>query len=73
MQRISKQKARKLYNSGAEITLIAHKLMYGAPWYPECPIQHDGDVNSHDFNTMLNSFIYYNCCYETGYYPHYYI
>lgn len=72
MVKINKQRAKKLYEAGKKIMLVPCKLMYGSPWHPECVIQR-GNVGYCNFTTLVNSFVYYNCSYETGYYPHYYI
>ena len=74
MVKINKQKARRLYNEGKEIITIACKMMYGAPWHLECRIKKEpGIYRTSDFDTRIANFKYYNCTYETGYYPHYYI
>ena len=70
MKRISKAEAKKRYNAGKEIMLVPCKLRCGEPWHPESHIKRSRD---YDFKSLVNSFTYYNCCYEAGYYPHYYI
>ena len=70
MERISKQKAKRLFETGKEIIIVACKMRIGAPWFPECSIN---KATNYTFDNLINNFIYLNCSYETGYYPHYYI
>lgn len=72
MKKINRQKAKRLFDDGVKITLCPSKLMYGAPWYPECEIDKNRCPDN-SFQSIVNNFTVYNCTYETGYYPHYYI
>ena len=38
MQRITKQKAQKLFAEGKPIILCPNKLRAGGPWHPECTV-----------------------------------
>ena len=72
--KINKNKARKLYADDKELMVIACKMAIGAPWHLECRIKKlPGIYQAGDFDSRINNFIYYNCNYEMGYYPHYYI
>lgn len=73
-KRISKATAKKLFNSGNCIVVAPCKLRPFGPWHPECII--DGfmeDDPDRTFDKIINAFIWYNCNYETGYYPSFYV
>lgn len=70
---INKTAARKLYNDGKTIILIASNMRAGAPWHPECRCKKTVEGNSviygeQSFESICNSFRYYNCTPETGRY-----
>ena len=71
MKKITKVTARKLYNEGKEIRITACNMR------PEAGIligstsfERMADI---PFDTMVNSFTYYNCDNERGRYPAYYV
>lgn len=76
-QRISKSIARKRYNDGEVIYLCPCNLCPGGPWSSEvavCLTDGDGATSApSDFDTVVNRFAFYNCNFESGYYPAYYI
>lgn len=67
-KRINKKAARKLYNSGVEILIIPCKCSPLAAWFTGITLNNTG----RPFDVLVNEFIYYNCNYETGYYPAFY-
>ena len=71
MKKITKVTARKLYNEGKEFWITACKMR------PEAGIligslsfERMADI---PFDTMVDSFSYYNCDNERGRYPAYYV
>ena len=80
-KRISKKNAERRYNDGETIYLCPHQLRPGKPWYPEVGIVKGDKVDdcqyfvvaSDDFEKVVSEFTYYNCNYEVGHYPAYYI
>lgn len=78
MKRINKSKARKLYNDGIDITMIAHKMRLNTAWNLEHKINVNDGKNGFtsgttDFNIRVANFETYHCNFETGYYAAYYI
>lgn len=83
--RISKKEAEKRYNAGEIIRLCACKVSPVNVWgaYVDCQkeefphIGNDGFntivPRNREFETVVNAFRWYNCNYETGYYPAYYV
>jgi len=74
MEKINKSRARKLYNKGIKIHVVACKVrLENNPWvqpYELSKKENDGS----DFDKCINNFEYYNCQYnELGYYSAYYI
>lgn len=77
-KKINKRKARKLYEDGKTIFITPCKVsvcsMLILPFIAnkkECEKQYGKNATS--FDALVNSFEYYNCCYELGYYAAYYI
>ena len=70
MKRINKRQARKEYAKHNENLVIAPCNMQPSCGLYICLPYYD---NSKDFDKLINTFIYYNCNYETGYYPAYYL
>lgn len=71
MKKITKVTARKLYNEGKEFWITACNMR------PEAGVligsmsfERMADI---PFDTMVNSFTYYNCDNERGRYPAYYV
>ena len=71
MKRINKTTARKLYNERKDFWITACNMR------PECGILIGSAsferITETPFDTMVNSFTYYNCDNERGRYPAYYI
>ena len=71
MKRISKATARKLYNEHKDFWITACNMK------PECGILIGSAsferMTDTPFDTMVDSFTYYNCDNERGRYPAYYI
>lgn len=70
MRRINKKEARRRFNQGEEITLLACKIWIDNPWIGGYRID---NKDERDFDSIVNSFEYYNCTSETGYYASYYV
>lgn len=76
MKRVNKRVARRLFNEGKIITVFPCKANPRSPWWFGMEwdrnyllsIGEDGD-----FDKLCNTFTYYNCNYETGYYPAFYV
>lgn len=71
--RISKKEAEKRYNAGEIIRLCACKVSPVDVWgvYVDC--QKEEFPRNREFETVVNAFRRYNCNYEIGYYPAYYV
>lgn len=70
--RISKQEARKLWDAGKPVYIIACKMRPGMPFSMGMNICRDEAGGWTDFQSVCNNFMFYNCSYETGYYPAFY-
>lgn len=80
-KRVNKKTARAAYINGLDVIITPCNLYPFGPWAPgyrlnkrsreAFVLDHTGLIN--DFENLLNSFIYYNCNAEAGYYPAYYI
>lgn len=73
--RISKKEAEKRYNTGEIIRLCACKVSPVNVWgvYVDCQKEEFPHIGNDGFNTIVNAFRRYNCNYEIGYYPAYYV
>jgi len=73
MEKINKSRARKLYNKGIKIHVVACKVRpINNPWIQPFELIKGSDGS--DFDKHINEFEYYNCSYnELGYYAAYYI
>lgn len=70
--RISKAKARKLYNAGQIVYFCPVNLRPGTPWHNECA-QQLNSVDPYTFEQLVNAFTAYNCINsETGKYIAFY-
>lgn len=70
--------ARKAYNAGETIILYANKVRPNNMWIQGHEISIEsikeaGGIASTDFDTIVNTFEYYNCRFETGYYTSFYV
>ena len=70
LKRINKIQARKDFNNGKEIYLIACKLRLDNMWVKPYMITFHEEQN---FDIHLSHFEYYNCNTVSGTYLHYYI
>ena len=73
--RVSKAKARKLFESGETVVMCPAKLYpFGYCRYGiHVSLPPDVDTELHSFDAVLNNFLYYNCtCNETGLYASFY-
>lgn len=71
MKKINKATARRLFNQGVEITVMPCKCAIGSAWFTGARIARD--YSDSTFDQIINAFTHYNCCYELGYYPAYYV
>ena len=76
VKRISKKMARKIFEQGKTI------YVQSCRFNPFCVLSQAIDINkendsflygSYNFDTYVNSFEYYNCSFEQGYYASFYI
>ena len=67
-RRISKAAARKEYEKGNDVFLLACKLSPSSPWYYPVRVNNYGRT----FEAVCNEFSYYNCNNELGSYPAFY-
>jgi len=70
--------ARKAYNEGEKIIMVANKVNPNNAWGLEHEMHKDdfkqeGGLHSSDFDIRVNNFKYYNCNYESGYYCSFYV
>lgn len=78
-KRVNKATARKMYNHGCNILLLPCKVsdsvVTGVPhdfdWIKPIEISFLNNLNS--FDGEVNSFEFYNCNSELGYYSHYFV
>lgn len=69
--RISKARARKMFNNSETVYFCACNLKPGYPWYPEAAIKKEYTFNT--FENAVNCFEFYNCVNsETGKYAAFY-
>lgn len=74
VKRINKRRAQREYEQGKTVYLLPCNCGLLSVWIHPCPIKQSEEQWSGDsFNSRVNEFQYYNCNYETGYYPHYYV
>lgn len=71
LQRVSKNTARTLFNDGETIRICMNKVnpvndFYG--FYADVT----KNINGDDFDIMVNSYTFYNACYQLGYYTAFY-
>lgn len=69
--RISKKEAKKLYESGQNVIIVACKMNPENHFLPS-PIMNKILCHNESFEVWVNSFTYYNCNNETGRYPAFY-
>lgn len=78
--RINKRKARRLFFKGENIYVIPHKMSPEGPWGAAMEInekilndQYAYEGKEKQFDTFIKHFEFYNCDYERGYYPSFYL
>ncbi len=71
----NKSIARKAYNEGETVQLLANKLVLGDLWVDTFEIskENTNGLISSDFDTRVNNFEYHNCNFEMGYYTSFYV
>lgn len=70
-KRVDKKEARRLFEKGVSIHLLASKMKPFTNW-TGVGVVIDND-NDSDFQKVVNQFQYYNCSSETGKAIHYYV
>ena len=74
--------AKKLFEAGAKIRMVPHKINPNNIWglcadikkIDSVPLEAIYNINHYnDFNRIINDFSYYNCSNETGLYLHFYL
>lgn len=80
--RINKASARKQYLQGKTIFLLPCNFRFGSPWFSAFPLDPETQKEfaideigmENRFNSLVNSFEYYNCTNrETGKYTAFYV
>ena len=72
--RISKKRAKTLFDMGFRILAIPCKMRIGTPWVIEHEMQYTKGTNKVTaFINMVDTLTYYNCGYSMGYYMAFYI
>jgi hypothetical protein len=75
-RRVSKTRAKQAYEDGLTIRMCPVKINPTNLWnyYTDINVSDVSDGNEEaDFEKRVNAFIYYNCSWETGYYPAFYV
>lgn len=75
LQQISKPAAKKLFITGQEIYLQSSNFNPFGIWQPAIEIKNTSTVvkeGIYNFETLVNSFEYYNCSSEQGRYTRFY-
>ena len=70
MEKINKSTARKLFDSKKPVVIIPCKCHPESVWFTGFEMENDG---SRTFDQFVNEFTYYNCNYELGRYPAFYV
>lgn len=81
MTRITKARARKMFNNGETITIVPHKVRLNNVWGIGMTLQEDKISNlihnqtykTQGFDWAVDRYTVYNCNFENGYYVAYYI
>ena len=69
-QRVSKPRARNLYNQGHDVYIIPCNAHPENFWIQPVKMLRNDETT---FDKVVNTFSYYNCNSELGYYPAFYI
>lgn len=70
-KRVNKTIARKRYNNGDTIRICMNKVNPINDFYGFYTDINKADLK--DFDKVINSYAYYNGCYELGYYTAFYV
>lgn len=73
LKRISKHAARRVYDNGGVITIIACKLSPENTFYNFGITTNKTRCGGATFDQFVNAYEFYNCNYECGYYAAFYI
>lgn len=75
--RVNRRIAQKAFNCGYTVIITpvnVNPLFGDGAFLHYCSKDFDNDYDpSKDFDRICNSMIYYNCCYQLGYYLKYYL
>lgn len=71
LQKIKKDVARRAYNAGYEVVLLPSKVGLNSLWVQG--VRASKAFQDIEFNSLVNSFEYYNCCSELGHTARFYI
>lgn len=69
-QRVNKHNAKQVFDTGESIVICAHKLNPFGAWH--CGV-HINKEEGYTFEQWITNYDAYNCNYETGYYPAFYL
>ena len=76
VKRISKKTARKMFEQGKTIYIQSCRFHPFGVWSQMIDINKENDsfsYGTYNFDMYVNSFEYYNCSFEQGYYASFYI
>ena len=59
--RVTKIKARKIYNDGNTVYLIPDMMRLDNAWQSPCSISKKDNGGDREFDARVNEFVYYNC------------
>ena len=59
--RVTKIKARKVYDAGNAVYLIPDMMRLDNAWQSTCPISTKDNGGDREFDARVNEFVYYNC------------
>lgn len=69
VKQVNKTLAKKLYDNGKEIFLNSCNMRLNNMWTSPMPLNNS---NEEKFESVVNSFEYYNCCNERGKYANFF-
>lgn len=64
--KITKKEARKRFESGQSVYVLASKMHPDNMWMKPAEMSLYDDNNQYTFDSFINSYMYYNCNTETG-------
>lgn len=71
VKQVNKTAARKAYNNGHTVYLNACNMRLNNPWTSPIPVHNEDNATS--FDSIVNSFEYYNCVAECGKYANFFV